>query len=590
MRNNWFRMMVFGLFVFAGWSASEGYAAPSRGIVPVPVKDKGGKQVLLYRESHALIIGASAYTEGFQPLPGVKKDVAEVRNALEANGFHVVVVMDTKREQMQKAFDDFIQEYGQDSDDRVLVYYAGHGHTLTFKDGREMGYIVPVDAPNPNRDERGFRAKAMDMQQIEVYAKRIQSKHALFLFDSCFSGSIFAMSREAPENINYKTSKSVRQFITAGGANETVPDRSIFRDQFIAGLQGEADTDKDGYVTGMELGEFLQNKVVNYSKGTQHPEYGKIRDSSLDKGDFVFALRTGITPADAEQEKRKIVEERTQLEEKRKNLEAEKQLAEERRKLEEERERVAKLERQKSEEKAKPGNMVRIVGEEFTAGLDPDIGMAECLRHFKPIGEEKECKKKWFAGEKPHRVSVRTFSMDKYEVTQKEYEKVMGNNPSVFKGSNLPVEKVTWYEAKDYCKKVGKRLPTEWEWEKAAKGGRNSIYPWGDEFESGKANICDVTCEYEFFGIKLKSDQSNQFDDGYKTTSPVGSYPPNGYGSYDMAGNVWEWTSSDWDKEGMYKVLRGGSWDGNPYNTRSANRYNNGPGLRHGNLGFRCAQ
>ena len=178
-------------------------------------------------------------------------------------------------------------------------------------------------------------------------------------------------------------------------------------------------------------------------------------------------------------------------------------------------------------------------------------------------------------------MSVRTFSMDKYEVTQKEYEKVMGNNPSEFKGSNLPVEQVTWYEAKDYCKKVGKRLPTEWEWEKAAKGGRNSIYPWGDEFESGKANICDVNCEHDW--------KSSEFDDGYKTTSPVGSYPPNGYGLYDMAGNVWEWTSSDWDKEGKYKVLRGGSWDGNPYNTRSANRYNNGPGLRIG-FGFRCAQ
>ena len=131
----------------------------------------------------------------------------------------------------------------------------------------------------------------MDMQQMEVYARRIQAKHALFLFDSCFSGSLFSLSRAIPEHISYKTSRPVRQFITAGGADEKVPDESIFRRQLVAGLNGEADQDKDGYVTGMELGEFLQKKVINYSKGSQHPQYGTLRDPNLDKGDFVFVLK-----------------------------------------------------------------------------------------------------------------------------------------------------------------------------------------------------------------------------------------------------------------------------------------------------------
>jgi hypothetical protein len=151
-------------------------------------------------------------------------------------------------------------------------------------------YIVPVDAPNPNKDRDGFLRKAMGMQQIEVYAKAIQSKHALFLFDSCFSGSIFETSRAIPESISYKTSKPVRQFITSGGADETVPDRSIFRQQFIAAIEGEADTDREGYVTGSALGEFLQKKVMNYTRGSQHPQYGKIRNPNLDKGDFVFQV------------------------------------------------------------------------------------------------------------------------------------------------------------------------------------------------------------------------------------------------------------------------------------------------------------
>lgn len=153
-----------------------------------------------------------------------------------------------------------------------------------------MGYIVPTDAPNPNQDEAGFKDAALPMQRIEEYALSIDSKHALFLFDSCFSGSLFAISRAVPENISYKTAKPVRQFITAGNADETVPDKSIFRQQFIQALQGEGDINRDGFLTGTELGEFLQSRVINYSKGAQHPQYGKIRNPHLDKGDFVFLI------------------------------------------------------------------------------------------------------------------------------------------------------------------------------------------------------------------------------------------------------------------------------------------------------------
>ncbi|MCP4400415.1 MAG: hypothetical protein GY801_24300 [bacterium] len=153
-----------------------------------------------------------------------------------------------------------------------------------------MGYIVPADAPLPGEDERGFSAKALDMQMIEVYARRIQAKHALFLFDSCFSGVLFAVARAAPEYITHKTAHPVRQFITSGSANEHVPDTSVFCQQFIAALHGEGDKNSDGYVTGAELGMFLEDSVINYTRGAQHSQYGKIRDRYLDKGDFVFKL------------------------------------------------------------------------------------------------------------------------------------------------------------------------------------------------------------------------------------------------------------------------------------------------------------
>ncbi len=161
--------------------------------------------------------------------------------------------------------------------------------------GDDLGYIVSVDAPLPDYDPPNFQSKSMSMEQINIYAKQIQSKHALFLFDSCFSGSIFALNRAVPEIISYKTAQPVRQFITSGSANETVPDESIFRAQFARALQGEADSDGDGYVTGTELGEFLQSTVVNYSHNAQHPQYGKIRNPKLDKGDFVFQLSVTLT-------------------------------------------------------------------------------------------------------------------------------------------------------------------------------------------------------------------------------------------------------------------------------------------------------
>jgi len=247
----------------------------------------------LYHESHALLIGVSQYSKGWPNLPGVSTDIERVGKALRQHGFNVVTLSDPTRREMEDAFDNFINDYGHHPENRLLFYFAGHGHTLKLAYGGDMGYIIPGDAPPPHIDKKGFLKVAMDMQLVEVFAKRIQAKHALFMFDSCFSGSIFSMSRGIPDNISFKVNQPVRQFITAGGADEKVPDESIFSSQFIEALNGAADFDKDGFLTGTELGEFLHNQVTNYSKGSQHPKYGKIRDPHLDKGDFVFQTGQG---------------------------------------------------------------------------------------------------------------------------------------------------------------------------------------------------------------------------------------------------------------------------------------------------------
>jgi hypothetical protein len=289
---NGFIILAFLLSVSMISSATRAHASEeNRGFNSIVIRDSDGQEIDLYKESHALLIGVSNYVKGWPTLRGVKKDIGELSEVLRGQGFHVVIVEDPTYDQMLVSFSAFINKYGLNPDNRLLFYFSGHGYTATQSYGGEMGYIVPSDAPDPEKDFTGFLQKAVDMQQIEVFAKRIQSRHALFVFDSCFSGSIFSISRAMPKNITYKITQPVRQFITSGSADEKVPDESVFLQLLILGISGQGDLNGDGYVTGTELGSFLQDNVINCTHGYQHPQFGKIRHLNLSKGDFVFLLK-----------------------------------------------------------------------------------------------------------------------------------------------------------------------------------------------------------------------------------------------------------------------------------------------------------
>ena len=170
------------------------------------------------------------------------------------------------------------------------------------------------------------------------------------------------------------------------------------------------------------------------------------------------------------------------------------------------------------------------------------------------------------------------FSIGVYEVTQQQYEAVMGSNPSEFKGANNPVENVSWDDAVAYCAKLSSlpaevaaghvyRLPTAAEWEYACRAGTTTEYSFGDdEKDLGK---------YAWF-----------LDNSLRTTHGVGEKLPNGWGLYDMHGNAWEWCS---DAEGSLRVLRGGSWNYSAGSCRSAFRGGNDPSYRSNGMGFRLA-
>ena len=205
-----------------------------------------------------------------------------------------------------------------------------------------------------------------------------------------------------------------------------------------------------------------------------------------------------------------------------------------------------------------------------------------------------------------HRVNLEAYYMDKFEVTVSRYAEFMRetnrakpylwDQVDISKHRNFPVLWVDWHGALAYCTWAGKRLPTEAEWEKAARGADGRIFPWGNEPPTGR---------FGNFGKWLTTNLDDPLYDG--RSEPVDRYEAgkSPYGLHHMAGNVYEWTA-DWFDEnyykqslehnpkgpssGRYRVIRGGSWHGSPIDVRSAARAVENPSNGNGMLGFRCAQ
>lgn len=242
-----------------------------------------GDDIALYQGSHALLIGVSKYTNGWSDLSSIPSELDDVEKALHAKNFNIIRLNDPDDKELRNGITEFINDYGYDPGNRLLFFFSGHGHSENNK-----GYLVPANAPMPD-DRPGFRRRAISMNQFMTWARDIEAKHALFLFDSCFAGSVFKSKNipsKAERYIRQATKKPVRQFITAGSADEVVPARSTFTPAFVAAIEGEGDINNDGYITGSELGLHLSQLVPKFVGQT--PQYGKIRDYDLAQGDFVF--------------------------------------------------------------------------------------------------------------------------------------------------------------------------------------------------------------------------------------------------------------------------------------------------------------
>ncbi|MGQ0812052.1 MAG: SUMF1/EgtB/PvdO family nonheme iron enzyme [Nitrospiraceae bacterium] len=284
-------------------------------------------------------------------------------------------------------------------------------------------------------------------------------------------------------------------------------------------------------------------------------------------------------------------------------------------------------------------HMAPLAGDAFWMGTSRsefEEVTGECVD--REIADEDTCGK-WFRSELPrHRVTVNAFILDIFEVTNwlfnsftratgykttaeragtghtfvenKGWQDIPGahwrkpdGGDSVLVASHWehPVVQVSWEDADAYCRWAGKRLPTEAEFEYAARGGSQSRYAWGNDDPGSRAvgNVADESVKLWF------KDILRGYNDGYHRTAPVGSFEPNTFGLYDMIGNVAEWTADWYDAHayransnrdlidppsGKLKVIRGGSWRDAPIWIRSASRLRELPTYRNAALGFRCAQ
>jgi formylglycine-generating enzyme required for sulfatase activity len=683
-----------------------------------------------YSHSWALLVGIDDYRHGrLPPLHTAVKGVRALADLLQsAFGFDPACILTLENEQatrsaILRAFTDPLSRPDRAGpDDRVLIYFAGHGITFDTPQG-EVGCIVPYDV------EAGYIDTTIPMDDMTRLADRIYAKHVLFLLDACFSG--FATTREAAPGVERQVedllTRPARQVIAAGTRDQAVADlwgpggHSLFTGFLLDGLRG-ASPAPGGILRAFHLAGYLQDQVAQHSRSRQTPQYAPLMGSQ--GGDFIFSVRevlelpawllAAVNSDDPTQRLVAVGQLRT-LARGEKPDEAAQALA----KLEEmaagdgdlmvrqsaqaalqelvpqtdvapvEREKPVAIEPQPPVVKeptpaieappvtpTKPaaglpawaigalavgallviGLVLRSVfaplaatptpppppaeeettpteepttepaialalrgvtsNDEWTSyiqefnGVEMALVPAGCFMMGSTEDEvdyafelcekamgEGECERGWYEGETPrHEICFdEPFWIDVYEVTNEQY-----GSSGKWSGDNLPRETVTWSDAVAHCEGRGARLPTEAEWEYAARGPDGLIFPWGNEFDGSRLNFCDSNCRYEWTDATM--------DDGYEYTAPIGSYRDGASwaGALDMSGNVWEWVSSIYEPypydptdgreadvnsdSSSTRALRGGSWNAEASIVRAARRGGGEPSNALYHFGFRCAR
>lgn len=490
----------------------------------------------------ALVIGNRDYTVG--PLKNPINDAEAMSRTLSGLGFGTTLVKNLKRDDIGQTVEKFVSRIKAGDD--VLVFYAGHGLQV-----KGVNYLPAVDANI--RVESDVALNSLNLNQLLDRLDEAKSGVRLLLIDACrdnpYSRS-FRSGARGLARVEGAPSGTLMHFATRPGgvAADGTGGNGLYTSELLKHLK----------TPGLPVESMLKRVaagVKQASGGDQQPW----TEGALD-GEFYFAPGSPQQASNAVQ--------------------------------------VASIQPEPVQQVAPPtpGQPVRPT----QVAADQIIkDCADCPELVVISGGSFEMgSADGYSDEDPvHRVNIKTFALGKYEVTQGQWVAIMGSNPSRFKngGENLPVERITWEAVQEYIKKLSAksghqyRLPSEAEWEYAARANTRTKYFWGDSVGSNNANCAGCGSKWD-----------------YKSTAPVGQFPPNAFGIFDMHGNVSEWVQdtwhnnygsapgngSAWEKDGANgdRVVRGGSYSNSPDYVRSATRNQNSPGLGVYQNGFRLAK
>ena len=551
--------------------------------------------VCFSQQKFALVIGNGNYT-GISRLTNPVNDANDIETALRSLGFTVEKVLNGNLEQMENAVLNLKRRLSGSRETYGFFFYAGHGVQASGEN-----YLIPVAADNI-RNETHLRERAVSLQFILDNLRESGNELNMVVLDACRDNP-FGWARSGSRGLTVVSrAPSGTIVMYAAGAGQTASDGTGSRNGLFTGyLLNNLRTQ------GLSVYEIFANTMGNVSgatNGDQDPELSlryanahsvylgarpappaspapQSASASQPAPSPQPASAATIQPATTPTPQPTLAPQTTTTA------------------------AVHPITPSVTGQiipstGAVPPGFVHINGGTFTMGSSANEALRDADR------------------ESQRQVTVSSFNMGRYEVTQKEYQEVMGNNPSNFKGDNLPVENVSWFDAVEYCNRRsqregltppyiisgsgisrtvtwnrsanGYRLPTEAEWEYACRAGTTTPFSTGNNITTAQANY------------NGNNPYNNNAKGEYRgRTTPVGTFAANAWGLYDMHGNVWEWCW-DWYGDyasgaqtdpagalsGSYRVYRGGSWGSNGQYLRSAVRNNSIlPSSRLSGLGFR---
>jgi formylglycine-generating enzyme required for sulfatase activity len=535
----------------------------------------------------ALVIGNSSYAAS--PLANPVNDAIDIATALQQMGFAVTPLLNADLRRMRDGIETFRKQLRPGV--VGLFYFAGHGLQI-----KGENYLVPIGAQIARDQDVEF--ETVDVWRILGAMEEADNGINIIILDACRNNP-FARSLRSSQRglaVTQAITGSLIAYATAPGA--TAADGSgrngVYTSHLLHNMR----------IPGLPIEQVFKNVRVGVIKETSgkqtpwesssltgHIAFIPVAQQEQGKAMTGTTAPLGSSPSLGDLQAQ-VEEQRQQVQAERQRLEEERRLREEQQKLQAEQERLRQEREKLQGGRAPQGTQVAVgVYPQQPAAprtLRNSINMelvliqAGTFQMGSNAGDDEE---------KPvHTIRLsRPFYLGKYEVTQAQWEAVMGNNPSKFKGDlNRPVENVSWDDVQEFIRRLNAkedgaryRLPTEAEWEYAARAGSTTAYSFG-----GSASQLGQSAWYG--------------DNAGTTTHPVGQLQPNAWGLYDMHGNVWEWVQ-DWrgsyasdtvtdptgPHSGSSRVYRGGSWFSSARLCRSASRSHDAPGSRASYLGFR---